>query len=481
MSNGFNARQDMCIAKSLAASISIYDTQSHHRDIPEIMRLAQLNIVSGADTPLMQMAALAYWQEHRHALMAATQESQEKTRARQFASVRALVDYAFTYVPFYRELYGSVGFGVGAIQNWSDFEALPIISKQTIAHLDQTEMLAEGAENIEKFSSRSSGSSGVPLTIWLDRSDVIRDFAEQVRFLLQATQGALLSSDWIYTLHHGGFWYSSVLGQYRVFRLMDLKNIDALALHWGKLRPRVVTTLPSYFPALASLGSLRQFGISAVISNSEMSSPEERARYSKIFGVPVRDEYSSEEIGFIATECSEGSYHLVEDGVYAEILNADADHVGRVVVTDLGNILMPLIRYDHGDLARESNCLCPCGQTFRQLSALHGRCDDAFMKSDGRYLPTASVLAICDDLLTNESSGMSAYRLIQTTASEIELHYTNISSHCANTGVVIAEAQRRLSELFGYGVQIDPHVHRELPLSASYKRRTLMRAWGTER
>ena len=106
-----------------------------------------------------------------------------------------------------------------------------------------------------------------------------------------------------------------------------------------------------------------------------------------------------------------------------EIADADSEGVGRVVVTDLGNYLMPLIRYDHGDLARLSNGSCRCGRSFRGLDALHGRRDDALIAADGRYVPTASVMAACDALLTDERSGMNEYRLIQCSANQIELHY----------------------------------------------------------
>lgn len=458
------------------SACNVYNTQAEHGGIAAVMRQAQLNEPSQADTPILQMAALSYWQQHRQALLAAPFEAPQQTRARQLSQVAALADYAFTHVPFYRQLYAAAGFSLGAIQNWRDFEALPVINKRMIANLEPQAILAAGADAVASFSSRSSGSSGVPLTTFLDQNDVVRDFAEQMRFLHAATENRLQAQDWLYTLHHGGFWYSSVLGKYRVFRVMDVDDVPALAQHWQQLRPRIVTTLPSYLPMLAPLGALTRFGIEVVITNSEMSSRTERQHYSRLFGVPVLDEYSSEEIGLMATECLHGNYHAVEDGAYLEIVDADATGLGRVVVTDLGNVLMPLLRYDHGDLASWSNESCPCGQTFRCLSALHGRRDDAFKTVEGRYVPSASLLAICDDLLTDESSGMSAYRLVQQSGTQIELHYIR-STLALEVGAVLTELARRLSALFGYAIALDAHCHEALPDTSSYKRRTLLCAW----
>lgn len=460
---------------------SIYDTQSNHGGIPQIVQRAVANGHRQADTAFMQMAALSHWVQHRDTLLAAPYMPIEQIRAQQFTRIRTLVNYAFSYVEFYRNLYGASGYTLGALQSWNDFAALPIVSKKEITEQTFGATLVEGADCIAKFSTRSSGSSGVPMTTWLDQNDVIHDFAEQTRFLHDATKGALMPEDWIYTLHHGGFWYSSVLGKYRVFRLMDLGQVDGLLTHWRELRPRVLTTLPSYLPMLATIGSLRRYGIEAVTTNSETSTREERDRYSQLFDVPVLDEYSSEEIGFMATECLEGRHHTVEDGVCMEIVDADSDGVGRVIVTDLGNNLMPLIRYDHGDLARLSNEPCSCGRSFRRLDALYGRRDDALIASDGRYVPTASVMAACDALLTDERSGMSAYRLTQRSADQIDLQYVTSPADAADTNAALAALEHQLSRLIGHRIKLEAQRCDALPPLASYKRRILLRTWDGRR
>ena len=460
---------------------SIYDTQSNHGGIPQVMQQAVPNGYRQADTAFMQMAALSHWLQHRDTLLAAPYTPIEHIRAQQLTMIRTLVDYAFSSVEFYRNLYGASGYTLGALQSWNDFAALPIVGKKEITEQTFGATLVNGADRIAKFNTRSSGSSGVPMTTWLDQNDVIHDFAEQTRFLHDATKGSLTPQDWIYTLHHGGFWYSSVLGKYRVFRLMDLEQVDGLVTHWRELRPRVLTTLPSYLPMLATIGSLRPYGIEAVTTNSEMSTREERDRYSRLFDVPVLDEYSSEEIGFMATECLDGRHHVVEDGVCMEIADADRDGVGRVIVTDLGNYLMPLIRYDHGDLARLSNAPCCCGRSFRGLDALYGRRDDALIASDGRYVPTASVMAACDALLTDERSGVSEYRLTQRSADQIDLHYVTSPGSAADTHAALAALEHRLSHLIGHRIKLKARRHEALPTLPSYKRRVLLRTWDGRR
>ncbi|MEQ1967930.1 hypothetical protein ABLA30_13060 [Xenorhabdus nematophila] len=457
---------------------TVYDTQSQDGGFAAISRLAKLNEPSQADTPLLQMAALNYWRQQRSSLLAAPFEDAQSVREKQFAQLQLLVDYAFQYVPFYRSLYGNVGYEPGDLQTWRDFEFLPVINKSMLAAQPEVMRLAPGMLRESCFCSRSSGSSGIPFTTWIDQQDVIRDFAEQIRFLHFASDGRLHPQDWIYTLHHGGFWYSSVLSQYRVFRLMDIKATDVpdLARHLQWMRPALLTTLPSYLTYLAELGPLEKYGIRALTTNSEMSSPSERHRFSRLFGVPVLDEYSSEEIGLMATECLHGSYHVVEDGVYLEILDPDSQGLGRVVVSDLGNYLMPLIRYDHGDLASFDSTPCSCGQRFRRLSTLHGRSDDAFQTANGQYIPSASLLAICDDVLTDELSGIREYRLIQQGPAQVEIQYTG-SINNANHAELISDFKQRLEALFGYRIELHTNYQQRLPSNASFKRRSLLRIW----
>lgn len=454
---------------------AVYDPQSHHHGIPDIRRLGRLTVEAACDTPYLQAVAYHYYNEHRRALFDAPFLDRDTMRARQLDRLARLVDHAYAHVPFYRRLYGSVGYEPGAIRSFRDLASLPIIDKAILSGLGDDALLTSGTGEQATFTTRSSGSSGTPFTTHLDTFDVVRDFAEMLRFFTMATKGRLEREDWIYTIHHGGHWFSSLMGHYRIFRLMDLEEPEPLARHWALLRPKIVTTLPSYLPKLAQLGALDRFGIAAVSTNSEMSSRAERDRYARIFGVPVVDEYSSEEIGFMATECCEGQYHVVEDGVFFETVDCDAGGTGRVVVTDLNNILMPLIRYDHGDLACLSEGTCRCGCQGRLVSDLHGRRDDAFLNASGVLLPTAALLAICDDLMNEAEFGLASYRLVQRAPARIDLLFTRHASASAPVETLRRDLADRLGRLFGHPVDIRAIAVDALPQTGSYKRRVLLR------
>lgn len=461
------------------ATRQIYNPQLHHGGIPTIEGLSKLRHPAYGDTPYLQALAWSYWVGHRDLLLAAPFTPLEETRNQQFSRIAMLVDHAFCHVPFYQRLYGAVGYEPGALRCWADFEALPIIDKSTLAKADAADLMMTENGDQPSFETRSSGSSGVPFSTFLDTFDVVRDGSEFLRFFCDATDNRLGPRDWIYTIHHAGFWFTSLRGDYRIFQLIDVEDAESLAQHWAFLRPKVVSSLPSYLPKLADIGRLDRFGITAVTTNSEMSSRAERNRYSQIFGVPVVDEYSSEEVGFMASECLAGCYHVVEDGVYLEIVDADPSGTGRVVVTDLNNLLMPLIRYDHGDLARMSGKSCSCGRRNRVLSDLHGRRDDAFLTWSGASIPSASILALCDEHINDEDSGITSFRLVQRSPQRVELLYTRAERPLDDALRPFIEGL--LQEMFGYAVEFVTTEVEALPVTGSEKRRSILRQFdGTK-
>jgi phenylacetate-CoA ligase len=111
---------------------------------------------------------------------------------------------------------------------------------------------------------------------------------------------------------------------------------------------------------------------------AEILQPEHRAACEKGWGVPVKDVYSSQELGFIAVQCPGHTHYLVQaESLYVEILDAKGNpcgpgEIGRVVITDLHNFATPLIRYELGDYA-EVGASCPTGRGLPVLSRILGR------------------------------------------------------------------------------------------------------------
>lgn len=64
--------------------------------------------------------------------------------------------------------------------------------------------------------------------------------------------------------------------------------------------------------------------------------------------------------------------------------------LGRVILTSLGNLVMPLINYDVGDLA-VAGPACPCGRGFPTLAAIEGRGIELIEAPGGRATSPAAL------------------------------------------------------------------------------------------
>jgi len=125
-----------------------------------------------------------------------------------------------------------------------------------------------------------------------------------------------------------------------------------------------------------------------ILSSVEMLYPAMRATIQEVFGCPVYDRYGAAEVGRVAAECPEGKLHVFSFNNHVEVLNPDDSptqpgEVGRIIVTSLHNLAMPLIRYDIGDLARVSSETCSCGNPLPTLDGICGRVVHHFVRPDG--------------------------------------------------------------------------------------------------
>ena len=97
--------------------------------------------------------------------------------------------------------------------------------------------------------------------------------------------------------------------------------------------------------------------VACFITMSESFPDDARQGIKDLFGCPVISRYSNQECGLISQQCKLGTeYHINTASFYVEILDLEKDisvedgKLGRIVVTDLYNKAMPMIRYDTGDL-----------------------------------------------------------------------------------------------------------------------------------
>ena len=167
-------------------------------------------------------------------------------------------------------------------------------------------------------------------------------------------------------------------------------HLDAIRRH----RPRVLLGYASSLGFLAEAAGPGSSipGLRGVISSAETLLPETRTTIEAAFGVPVHDRYGSREFGTIAQQCEQlGGYHVSHDRLVVEVLDETGQPCvpgqrGELVLTDLDNRVMPLVRYRTGDLATWAAGGCPCGRTLPILESVAGRVSDLLVGVNGRVV-----------------------------------------------------------------------------------------------
>ncbi|MEO8123672.1 MAG: hypothetical protein ABI633_06445 [Burkholderiales bacterium] len=201
-------------------------------------------------------------------------------------------------------------------------------------------------------------------------------------------------------------------------------GLDEQVAAIDRFQPQQLLCYPSNLKALADRWAARPEGRPASIRHmrtvGEMLSVDLRARLVRMLGLPIEDNYSSQEVGIIALQCPDGGlYHTMAESLVVEVLDEQGracaeGETGRVVVTDLHNFAAPLLRYDIGDFA-EVGGRCSCGRTLPAWRRVLGRQRNLLMKADGsRFLPRAAFENF------DEIAPIQQYQVIQHALDDIE-------------------------------------------------------------
>jgi phenylacetate-CoA ligase len=172
--------------------------------------------------------------------------------------------------------------------------------------------------------------------------------------------------------------------------------------------PRMVEALDAFgpdclhvYPSMAVLladekRAGRLHAAPAVITtSSELCTPEMADAIEDAFGVRPLDLYASTE-GLWGAACGEGDgHHLFEDLAIAENVDEEGRPVpagergARVLVTNLCNLVQPLIRFEVSDVVTVDPEPCPCGRTLRRMRSVEGRADAVLRLpgTDGERIP----------------------------------------------------------------------------------------------
>ncbi len=340
-------------------------------------------------------------------LARAEREPRRERDARRLTALRALVDHARATVPHWRD----AGLPPGRdLRSLADVAGLPFTAKPALqagpAAFVSTARLGR------LVAKTTSGSTGAPVTIWKSRPAMTLELAAAWRAYGWAgiAVGDRQARFWGVPLNdrdrRRAEAIDRVCNRMRVsaFRL-DPPALDAALAGLRRFRPRWFYGYTSVLCAFADHVRRRReaagFALAAVVPTAEPVTPDRRRLLEEVFGARVYNEYGCGEVGSIAHECEHGRLHVCEENVLVEVLGADGPcapgEAGEIVVTELNNRAMPLIRYRLGDLGALSATPCPCGRTLGVIERVHGRMMDVLVNRRGERFHGEQVTYVVEE------------------------------------------------------------------------------------
>lgn len=366
-------------------------------------------------------------------------------RRRRLASV---LKFAAAHVPYYRDLVARIGLAAEDFERGDGLRALPVLTKHDVQDAGpalRAARLPEG--HIETYVTRSSGTTGrVTVIAQTNVSGQMFPILKQREYrwfrydpmgkLAAIRTGAELRSRMDgpenpvgETFRAPGWRYVGEIFETGPFAGFNITNPIDAQLEWlARERPDYLVSQPSHLENLAHKagGANPAPGVRGVHAISEQMTASMRRRIEAAFGVRPVQNYGLNEIGVVASQCEAGRFHVHLEHCMIEITDGQgrpcaAGEEGHLLVTTLTNFLMPLIRYDTGDLARAQGSPCPCGRTLPSFGPVTGR----YRRYAGLPEETIGLLAAVrfslEAMPPEIAAGLRLYQLHQDRGNHFEL------------------------------------------------------------
>ncbi len=403
--------------------------------------------------------------------------SREEVREGQFQRLRQIISYAYENTAFYRRLYDTAGIDVARIKDSGDLLRIPTIGKGELRNCGE-ELLSREFVNKDLIETATGGTTEAPVRVYLDRESYGRRQAVTLFFYrwFNYNLGDRIAFLWGSHADCGGkpslkSWIKNTVS-YRLFVIHATQLNEEIMYDYfrsiEKFRPKVLQSYPNslyVFSAFLEKNDLN-LDIPVIEVTAERLYPYQRKKIESVFGKKVFNWYGARELGHCATECAQhDGMHVNPYGLYFEVLKDGRqvyDEYGDLVITDLFNKAMPIIRYKIGDIGRISMRSCVCGFPSPMLEDVVGRHADIFRKSDGTLVPGINY----DDPSQDELGGIDRYQIVQKDYGAFDLNVVRNAQH--HTGE-IEFIQDRLSVLMNERLRFRVKYVEDIPREPSGK------------
>jgi phenylacetate-CoA ligase len=308
-------------------------------------------------------------------------------------------------VSCYQEKFKQAGVSPDHIHSLADLAKLPFTTKEDLRLNYPYGMFAVPMRDVVRVHS-SSGTTGKPTVVGYSRKD-LDDWSSLVaRFM---TAAGVVADDIV----HIAFGYGLFTGAFGLHYGAELIGATVIPMSGGNTERQIMilkdygaTALvctPSY--ALTLADRIEKMGhdprtylsLRVGLFGGEPWSEELRREIEERLNIVATDNYGLSEIvgPGVAGEClCKKGMHISEDHFLPEIINPETGEVlppgskGELVLTNIVQEAIPLIRYRTRDITRLHYDPCACGRTTVRMEKTMGRSDDMLIIKGVNVFPT---------------------------------------------------------------------------------------------
>ncbi len=407
--------------------------------------------------------------------------SEERIRDYQWQKIKKLLNYVYESVPFYRRKFDELHLHPGDIRNLDDYTRLPLIV--TRDDFIQYGKEFQSTRKSGKYTVKvTGGTTAQPVKIFKNREAVAMEDAAMWRAL---EWWGIRVGD-----RQARFWGTSIdKGTNVKIALIDFvmnrKRISAMNFNREKLWDyylKIKKFSPHYFYGYPSLileftrtivehgVDPREFHLKGIVTTAEPIYPAQINYLRKMYDAPHINDYGSSELGPITYSCRQGSMHLMAENLYAEIVDENGKPLpdgitGNLLLTDLNNYAMPILRYKINDVTAKSRHRCTCGRGLPVYEKVTGRILNLLQATDGSYVHGGYLYYIIEDMAA-QGMGHLQLQAIQEERNRIRLNIVRNKTFGNNEVRYLIE---KLKVRFGSDMNFDVHYVDELSREPSGK------------
>ncbi|WP_298858737.1 AMP-binding protein [uncultured Gimesia sp.] len=339
-------------------------------------------------------------------------QNREAIEACQLLRLQDLLKKVSTANPFWRNKWEAHGITPESIQNRSDLQKLPVTTKSELVadHLSHPPYGSNLTFPVENYTRmhQTSGTTGSPMR-WLD-TKASWDWFGECWAQIYRMVGLYPEDRLFFPFSFGpfvGFW-AAFEGAARLGHFCLAGGGMGSEARLRMILDNHITAIcctPTYALRLAEVAEAENINLAASRVRALIVAGEPggniaatKLRIGQAWGARVFDHWGMTEIGALGIEPLEspGSLNILETECIAEIVNPDTlqpverGEQGELIITNLGRVGSPLIRYRTGDLVSEDTSACPSGRSLLRLKGgILGRADDMVIIRGNNVFPSS--------------------------------------------------------------------------------------------